>query len=98
MTAVNLESPTERATYQIRALDRGLDILEAFSIQSPDLSIKDIAARTGLPKPTVIRLLSVLVERGYVERLADSEGYRLGVRTLEISSVFLQTTSVEVEA
>ena len=98
MTAVTLESTSERTNYQIRALDRGLDILEAFSIQSPDLSIKDIAARTGLPKPTVIRLLSVLVERGYVERLADSEGYRLGVRTLEISSIFLQTTSVEVEA
>jgi DNA-binding IclR family transcriptional regulator len=98
MTVVNVEATTERTNYQIRALDRGLDILEAFSIQSPELSIKDLAARTGLPKPTVIRLLSVLVERGYVERLADSEGYRLGVRTLEISSVFLETTSVEVEA
>jgi DNA-binding IclR family transcriptional regulator len=98
MTVVKLESTSERTNYQIRALDRGLDILEAFSIQSPELSIKDIAARTGLPKPTVIRLLSVLHERGYVERLADSEGYRLGVRTLEISSIFLQTTSVEVEA
>jgi DNA-binding IclR family transcriptional regulator len=88
----------ERGSYQIRALDRGLDILEAFSLQEFELTIGQISEKAGLPKPTVIRLLSVLTERGYVERIADSGRYRLGVRTLEVSSVFLQTTTVEAEA
>lgn len=88
----------ERATYQIRALDRGLDILESFSLADPELTIGQIAERAGLPKPTVIRLLSVLAERGYVERVADAERYRLGVKTLEVSSVYLQSTSLEAEA
>ncbi len=88
----------DRATYQIRALDRGLDILEAFSLNDPELTIGQIGERTSLPKPTVVRLLSVLAERGYVERIEGAERYRLGVRTLEIGSVFLLSTSLEAEA
>jgi DNA-binding IclR family transcriptional regulator len=99
--ALSEQVPTEsgsRATYQIRALDRGLDILEAFSIQDPELTIGQLGERTGLPKPTIVRLLSVLIERGFVERVPAAERYRLGVRTLEVGSVFLQSTSVEAEA
>jgi DNA-binding IclR family transcriptional regulator len=96
--AVNSDPPVERATYQIRALERGLDILEAFSVNTPELTIREIAERSDLPKPTVIRLLSVLADRGYVERLEGSEGFRLGVRTVEVSSVYLQATSVETKA
>jgi DNA-binding IclR family transcriptional regulator len=88
----------ERATYQIRALDRGLDILEAFTLSRPDLTIGEIGEQAHLPKPTVVRLLSVLAERGYVERVPGAERYRLGVRTLEVGSVFLQSTSLEAEA
>lgn len=86
------------ATYQIRALERGLDILEAFSVAVPELSIGEIADRARLPKPTIVRLLSVLADRGYVERVPESERYRLGVRTLEVGSVFRQSTSLEAEA
>jgi DNA-binding IclR family transcriptional regulator len=98
MSATKSTPTTERATYQIRALDRGLDILEAFSLAEPELSVAQIAERTGLPKPTVIRLISVLADRGYVERVADAERYRLGVKTLEVSAVYLQSTSLEAEA
>ena len=58
------EASGERATYQIRALERGLDILEAFSIVSPELSLAQLAELTELPKPTALRLLSVLARRG----------------------------------
>ncbi len=96
---VTKPAPTnERATYQIRALDRGLDILEAFTLADPELTIGQIGERAGLPKPTVVRLLSVLADRGYVERVPGAERYRLGVRTLEVGSVFLQSTSLEAEA
>lgn len=98
MSATKSPPAAERATYQIRALDRGLDILEAFSLAEPELSVAQIAERADLPKPTVIRLVSVLADRGYVERVADAERYRLGVKTLEVSSVYLQSTSLEAEA
>jgi len=78
MMTTNTSPAAERATCQIRALDRGLDILEAFSLAEPELSVAQIAERTDLPKPTIIRLISVRVDRGYVERVADAERYRLG--------------------
>ncbi|HYI25751.1 MAG TPA: IclR family transcriptional regulator [Thermomicrobiales bacterium] len=98
MATTDRASSGDRATYQIRALDRGLDILEAFTLADPELTIGQIGERTNLPKPTVVRLLSVLGERGYVERIAGAERYRLGVRTLEVGSVFLLSTSLEAEA
>lgn len=92
------DASTERATYQIRALERGLDILESFSLAAPELSLGELAERTQLPKPTALRLLSVLVQRGYVDWLPVVERYRLGVRTFEAGSVYLQSTSIEAEA
>ena len=92
------EPSNERATYQIRALERGLDVIEAFSLDSPELSLAQLADITQLPKPTALRLLSVLTQRGYVEWISESERYRLGVRTFQAGSVYLQSTSIEVEA
>ena len=98
MGATKPAQSNDRATYQIRALDRGLDILEAFTLADPELTIGQLGERAGLPKPTVVRLLSVLAERGYVERVPGADRYRLGVRTLEVGSVYLQSTTLEAEA
>ncbi len=99
MTKNNASSgAAEPATYQIRSLERGLDLLEAFSLARPELSVAEIAAATGLPKPTVVRLLSVLLDRRYVQRGSDGERYRLGVKTLEVGGIYLQSTSLEAEA
>lgn len=88
----------ERGTYQIRALERGLDLLEAFTPARPEYSVADLATATGLPKPTIVRLLSVLTSRSFVEHVPDSDRYRLGVKSLEIGSAYLQSTSLEAEA
>ncbi len=80
--------------YQVRALDRALDILELYSLGEPELRLSDISARLGLSPSTALRMLSVLERRGYVERSAETGGYRLGVRTLELGGIYLQTTSL----
>lgn len=92
------KTTTDRGTYQIRALERGLDLLEAFTPAHSECSVADLAAATGLPKPTIVRLLSVLAGRSFVEHVAASDRYRLGVKTLEIGSAYLQSTSLEAEA
>jgi DNA-binding IclR family transcriptional regulator len=79
-------------------LERALDILNAFDIANPELTITKLAERTGLPKSTVVRLVSILVERRFLERPADSESVRIGVRAFEVGSVYIQSTSLEAEA
>src|SRR4051812_25859224 len=86
------------SNYQVRALERALDILDAFSLNTPELPIARIVERVGLPKSTVIRLVAILVDRGYLERVADSESLRIGVRLFEIGSIYIQNTSLEAEA
>ena len=48
------------------ALSRGLDVLRCFRASDPMLGNQEIAARTGLPKPTVSRLTHTLTRLGYL--------------------------------
>ncbi len=68
----------------ITALARGLDVLRCFRPHETVLSNADIAKRTGLPKPTVSRLLYTLCKLDYLALDDASGGYRLstGVLTL----------------
>lgn len=68
-----------------RSLERGLAILDCFRPGTGLLAHRDIAERTGLPKPTVTRLLETLRQQGYVVFDEVSRGYRLGVPILSLS-------------
>ena len=48
------------------ALARGLELLRAFSFDDSFLGNQEIAARTGLPKPTISRLTHTLTKLGYL--------------------------------
>jgi DNA-binding IclR family transcriptional regulator len=58
-------------------LARGLRLLDAFGATDVELSLGQLAERTGLPKPTAHRLLHELVKWGGLER--TDGGYRLGM-------------------
>lgn len=61
-------------------------VLDAFSTSAPELSLNELARRTGLPLSTTYRLASELVDWGGLER-ADGAGYRIGMRLWEIGSL-----------
>jgi DNA-binding IclR family transcriptional regulator len=84
-----------KSGYQVRALERALDILAAFSLRQPELSLTAIATRTHLPKSTALRLLAVLEARGFVERSPDTDHYRVGIHLFEIGSIYIQTLAIE---
>ncbi|WP_158889884.1 IclR family transcriptional regulator [Amycolatopsis anabasis] len=60
-------------------LARGLSLLEAFFSGESELSLGEIADRSGLPKPTTHRLLTELVTWGALERSGRGT-YRLGAK------------------
>ena len=45
----------------VTALARGLDVLACFHVDEKWLTNAEIASRTGLPKPTVVRMAYTLV-------------------------------------
>lgn len=84
--------------YQVRAVERALDLLECFALAEPELSFTELTARSGLSKGTAVRLLAVLERRGLVERSNETERYRIGVRAFELGSIYIQSLELEREA
>ncbi|HWQ53959.1 MAG TPA: substrate-binding domain-containing protein [Bryobacteraceae bacterium] len=77
-----MKSDQTRERYLVTAVLRACDILEAFQSEAELLRIRDVADRTGLARPTALRLLYTLERRGLVERVGSHE-YRLGIRPLK---------------
>lgn len=64
------------------SLSRGLRLLDIFSVNNAELSISELARRSGIPKSTTHRLVTDLVNWGALER--GPRGVRLGVHLLEL--------------
>ncbi|WP_426958360.1 IclR family transcriptional regulator [Muricoccus radiodurans] len=83
-----------RGSQFVESIARGLSILEAFRAGGAALGNQEIAARTGLPKPTVSRLTHTLTELGYLEYLPRYAKYRLGVAAVSLGQLALSGMTV----
>ncbi|MFE2317238.1 IclR family transcriptional regulator C-terminal domain-containing protein [Streptomyces sp. NPDC059441] len=73
----------------IEALARGLDVIVAFAPQRPVMSLSEVAAATGLARPTARRILLTLEELGYV-RTSD-KGFTLTPRVLDLGTAYVRS-------
>jgi DNA-binding IclR family transcriptional regulator len=78
----------------VSALARGLEILRAFAPNESLLGNQEIAARTGLPKPTVSRLTHTLTRLGYLSYSERLGKYQLGTPVLALGYAVLANMSV----
>lgn len=62
---------------------RLLRVLDAFSVERPELGLTDISRTTGLPPATAYRMLRELIEHGAIQRTAAGR-YAVGLRLWEI--------------
>ena len=63
-----------------------LAILDAFTPEQPELTLSELADRTGLTLPTLHRRAAELVEWGALER-TESSRYRIGLRLWEVGTL-----------
>ncbi len=61
----------DRGRYRIEALAKGLRVLTAFSERCPALRMTDLVEQTGLPMPTLFRIVATLEEERFLEQLPD---------------------------
>ena len=71
-------------SYNVRAVERAMQILSAFDGQHPEQGVSELAQATGLHKATTHRLVMTLFNSGFLERAADGEKFRLGLRMVEL--------------
>jgi len=77
--------PADR--YTVPGLERGLRLLACFSPEQPLWSAPDLARHLSLPRSTVFRLLTTLVDAGYLQRTGGE--YRLGLAVLRLGYDYL---------
>lgn len=71
--------------YEVTAAARGLDVLETLSVGGRPMTVTEVAAASGIPRPTAFRLLATLQERNWVYK--DGVYYRLGFKCFQLGAV-----------
>lgn len=64
----------------LQSVTRALNVLELIASRSNGMTAKEVSARLAMPLPTVYRLLTTLLEAGYLVHLASEHRYGLGYR------------------
>ena len=82
----------------VSALERGISVLRCFSQDKPVLGYADIAKMTGIPRPTVNRLVATLAATGMLKPAASSDRFTLGPAVISLARVFLVSLDVRAVA
>jgi IclR family pca regulon transcriptional regulator len=91
--AADEPAPTSREDGEyVRALERGLAVLKAFTARAPALSMSQVAERAGLTRAVARRYLFTLEALGYVS--ANDGLFQLTPRVLDFGFTYLASTAI----
>ena len=74
-------------------LSKGLDVIRAFTRESPALTLTEVARMAQLPAATARRCLLTLEELGYVTR--SGRVFLLRPKVLELGAAYLESMNIE---
>lgn len=92
MSDIQDSSDQSESRYFVKALDRSLQVICAFSAESSEMTLSQVAARTGLTRASARRILLSLVDLGYAEK--EGNLFRLRPRVLQIGYAYLSSLGV----
>jgi IclR family transcriptional regulator, acetate operon repressor len=78
----------------VRAVERAIDILDAFSVERPALTLTELARQVRLNRPTLYRMLGTLMKRGLVRLAGDPPRYRLDYGAARFAEVWSTSTDI----
>jgi IclR family acetate operon transcriptional repressor len=67
----------------VQSVGRALDLLEIVGAAGGEIGLSELATRSGLPLPSIHRLVRTLVDRGYMRQLPNRR-YSLGTRLVPL--------------
>jgi len=91
----NNRAPTG-ARSQVKSLSRALCLLETLRESPEGSTLSTLCQRTSLPKGTAHRLLTTLIEHGFVEQAHHR--YRIGVKAFVVGNAFLAHLDLRARA
>jgi IclR family transcriptional regulator, positive regulator for flagellar biogenesis len=82
----------------VSALERGISVLRCFSEERPVLGHAEVARITGIPRPTVNRLVATLLAMGMLKTAQPADRFMLGPGVVSLARVFLGSLDVRAAA
>lgn len=80
---------SDKDSYSVPALVRGLTLLQAFTPQNPEQTMAQLAQTLGITRSAVFRTVHTLVEEGFLLPVRDGKHFRLGPAVLRVSYGYL---------
>jgi IclR family pca regulon transcriptional regulator len=68
----------------VQSLAKGFRVLQAFTAETPELTLAEAARAAGVDNATAFRFLNTLVQLGYVERVEGTRRFRLTLKCLDL--------------
>jgi IclR family mhp operon transcriptional activator len=78
-------NPLDRSYPPVNAVCRALQVLKVAN-EKCIVTVNSIHAETGIPRPTIVRMLETLMHEGYVVRDNMCGGYRVTQKVVELSA------------
>jgi IclR family acetate operon transcriptional repressor len=78
----------------VKSVDKLLDVLEIFWLAENEIGLSELARLSGLKRTTAGRIVSVLLERGYIKQSKKRGKYTTGIRSLFLSSHIKHKTTL----
>lgn len=88
------EKSSEKLNDSVRAVDRALEILLAFTPTDHELSAGELLKRVDLSRPTLYRLLYTLEQSGFVISVGEPQRFRLGPSVARLAHVWTSTQDI----
>lgn len=87
-------SSSPSSSDNVSALERGFEVLDRFAQARRPLGNGDIAQLTGIPRPTVSRLIATLVALGHLRPAREADKYELAAGVVRLAQAFLGAIDV----
>ena len=81
-------SEEEKSGEGVRAVERALDILMAFTPGDRELTAGELLKRVDLSRPTLYRLLRTLENKGFIASSGDPQRFALGASVAQLAHVW----------
>lgn len=78
----------------VRAVDRAISILQAFTPERPSMSVVELQKQVGISRPTLYRLLQTLAAKGLVRGDGEPQRFALAHGVMQLSHVWLKGLNV----
>jgi DNA-binding IclR family transcriptional regulator len=92
--SMKYEALKHELSFYNRSLERALQILCSFNVETQSFSLGQLSKVVNLPKPTVFRLCSTLTKYDFLKFDHDAKQYSLGFKLFELGGVVFSSLSL----